>query len=227
VPEPEPEPLVVAEPVPEPEPEPQPLVVAEPVPEPVPEPEPEPTDLRRELLSVPESAPVWAAPGELVAALLPLRDQLYGLAETADVVVADALTRLRVDGAALMVPDGDAWRVAAGHGLRPLEVRYQLTADSWLVQRVAEDSRGVIVEGSDIARHALRGAPLASRRHLLAVPVPMVGAILVLARDDDPSFDETDLAQLAALAREAGPLLQEAINLRALARVLEPMQDNE
>ena len=105
-------------------------------------------------------------------------------------------------------------------GLRTLEYRYQLTAESWLIERVGESHRGLLIENSDVARQALHGAPLASRAQLLAVPVPDVTAVLVLSRDEDPPFTESVLGALAQLANEAGPLLQRAIDLRALSRGL-------
>jgi GAF domain-containing protein len=147
-------------------------------------------------------------------------DRLYTLAEIADVVVDDAVQRAGADSGALLVPDGPVWRVAAGIGMRPLEFRYQLTAESWLVERVSASGRGILVEDTDVARRHLQGAPLASRTHILAVPVVAVGAILLLSRDQDPPFTEDVLGQLAVLANEAGPLLKRAIDVRTLARAL-------
>jgi hypothetical protein len=147
-------------------------------------------------------------------------DARYTLEETATVIVEDAVVRSRADAGALLVPDGAVWRVAAGVALRPLEYRLQLDKDAWLVQQIAAAGKGILVEDSDVARHDLRGAPLASRTHLLAVPVPQVHAILLLARDRDEVFSESSLAALAGLADEAGPLLQQAIDLRTLARAL-------
>ncbi|MEO8329089.1 MAG: hypothetical protein ABI586_03700 [Candidatus Nanopelagicales bacterium] len=159
-------------------------------------------------------------PHELITILLASVGRLYTLAETADVVVADAVKRAAADSGALLVPDAGAWRVAAGLGLRPLEYRYQLTADSWLVERVSEAGRGILIQDSDVARKHLHGAPLASRAHLLAVPVPGVGAILLLSRDQAPPFTETVLGELAHLAQEAQPLIQRAVGIRSLAREL-------
>ena len=165
----------------------------------------------------------------IIAALTDVETELFGVVETAEVIVADAVERAASDGSALLVPDGKVWRVSAGEGLRSLEMRYQLVPDDWLVERVAEANKGVIVEGSDAARHALRGAPLASRKHLIAVPIQLPdstpGAILLVARDDDPPFDEQDLVEMARLAREAAPLLTEALRLRDVARALSPYRD--
>ncbi len=115
---------------------------------------------------------------------------------------------------------GSIWRVAAGVALRPLEYRLQLAPDSWLVERIANAGKGILIEESDVARQDLRGAPLASRTHLMAVPVTQVHAVLVLSRDRKEPFSEASLAALAGLAEEAGPLLQRAIDVRSLARLL-------
>jgi hypothetical protein len=162
-----------------------------------------------------------------VGVLLQSANVLYTLAETAEVIVEDAIDRAAASAGALLVPDGEVWRVAGGVGLRTLEYRYQLTNESWLIEKVGESHRGLLIENSDVARQALHGAPLASRAHLLAVPVPDVTAVLMLSRDEDPPFTESVLASLAQLAREAGPLLQRAIDLRALARAMAKHLDPE
>jgi len=166
-------------------------------------------------------------PGEVVGLLLESANVLYTLAETAEVIIEDAIDRAQASSGALLVPDGNVWRVAAGVGLRTLEFRYQLTAESWLIEKVGESHRGLLIENSDVARQALHGAPLASRTHLLAVPVPEVTAVLLLSRDEDPPFSESVLSSLAQLAREAGPLLQRAINLRTLSRAMARHLDPE
>jgi hypothetical protein len=163
---------------------------------------------------------------ELVRQLLGIADTLFGVPETAQVVISDAVERTKADAGALLVPDGDQWRVAAGVGLRPLEHRYQLDEDSWLVEQVGRAHKGVIIEESDVAREQLHGAPLASWRHLLAAPVPDIHAVLLLARHEDPPFDESDLAGLAALGIEAQPLLSAAVETRALARALWEFRDD-
>jgi hypothetical protein len=152
--------------------------------------------------------------------LLDRIDGLYTLDETSSVIVDDAVVRGMADAGVLLVPDGALWRVAAGVGIRPLEYRLQLTEDSWLIENVAAAGKGILVQDSDVARQNLRGAPLASHAHLLAVPVPKIHAVLVLARDRDEPFTEPTLAVLADLAVESAPLLQEAIDLRDLARGL-------
>jgi hypothetical protein len=71
----------------------------------------------------------------------------------------------------------------------------------------------------------LHGAPLASRRHLLAVPVPTVEGLLLVARDEDPAFTEDDVLNLARVGQEAAPLLSAALDTRALARALAELSD--
>jgi GAF domain len=165
------------------------------------------------------------AAGALVRALLKSTDLLYGVGETADVVVADAVARSASGAGALLIRDGERWRVAAGAHLRNLEHRCELAADSWLVEHVARGQQGVVISDTDAARSALQGAPLASWRHVLAVPVPHVDGVLMLARNDDPPFDTDDLEALAVLADEAAPLLKSAVETRALARVLKEFRD--
>jgi hypothetical protein len=166
-----------------------------------------------------------AAAASLVRQLTAAVPELYGVRETAVVVVADAVERTAAHAGALLVPDGGRWRVAAGLRLRPLEHRYELDSDSWLVDEIARGYRGVIIENTDVARTPLHGAPLASRRHLLAVPVPTVEGLLLVARDEDPAFTEDDVLNLALVGQEAAPLLAAALDTRALARALAEFSD--
>jgi GAF domain-containing protein len=159
--------------------------------------------------------------------LVALVDHLYSVAETADVVVDDAVQIASAGAGALLIPDGDRWRVAAGIQLRPLEHRYELTAGSWLVEHVALGRQGALISDTDSARTAVQGAPLASWRHMMATPVPQVGGILLLAREDDPPFDDDDLEAVASVADEAAPLLASALETRALARALWEFRDED
>jgi hypothetical protein len=165
-------------------------------------------------------APPVSHLSEPVQALLGEAEDYYTLEEIATVIVEDAVVRSMADAGVLLVPDGALWRVAAGVGLRPLEYRLQLTDESWVVENIATAGKGILVEDSDVARQNLRGAPLASRPYLMAVPVPQVHAILLLARDRSEPFTEQSLGALVGLADEAGPLLQRALDLRKLARML-------
>ncbi len=130
------------------------------------------------------------------------------------------MLRTHAEAGALLVPDESLWRVAGGVGLRPLEFRLQLTEESWLIANIANAGKGVIIEDSDVARHDLRGAPLASRTHLMAVPVADVRGVLLLSRDRAEPFTEASLGALAGLAEEAAPLLRQAVDIRTLARAL-------
>ena len=49
----------------------------------------------------------------------------------------------------------------------------------------------------------------------------------MLARRENPPFDEDDLTLLAALGEEAGELLSAAIDTRALARTLWEFRDED
>jgi hypothetical protein len=173
-----------------------------------------------------EAAQAEAA-ATLVRELSAMTHHLFGVRETAEVVVADAVDRTAAVAGALMLPDGGRWRVAAGVGLRSLEHRYELDTDSWLVDEIARGYRGAIIDDTDVARSPLHGAPLASRRHLLAVPVPTVEGLLLVARDDDPAFTEDDLLALAGVGHEAASLLAGALDTRALARALSEFRDDD
>jgi hypothetical protein len=175
----------------------------------------------------PESAGDAEAAARLVSQLAAVVSDLYGVRETAEVVIADAVERTGAGAGALLVPDGARWRVAAGVHLRPLEHRYELDADSWLVAEIARGHRGAIIEETDVARSPLHGAPLASWRHLLAVPVPTVEGLLLVARADDPPFTEDDLLMLARVGQEAAPLLSAALETRALARAVSEFRDSD
>ena len=181
----------------------------------------------------PEVEPVAAAPDRhtavaLVAALTEQIGQVYGVADTAQVLADEVVERADADAAAILVPDGTVWRVSGGVGLRPLERRLVLDATHWLVGEIAIEGRALLVEDTDIVRPKLVGAPLAAWRHLLAVPVPNVQAAVVLARGHEAGpFTEHDLAIIVGPVREAAALLQAAIQARHLARLLSPLREQE
>lgn len=159
-------------------------------------------------------------PLDLVRALLPSAGRLPTVAEVSRVVLQQALVENKADAGALMLREENHWWVAAGSGLRPLEARSELSIDHWLVQTVGVGARGVLVTDTDIARQMLAGAPLASWRHLLAIPVPHIGGILILARRNNPPFSEDNIEQSASLGRDAAAFLLEALEVRRLARAL-------
>ena len=154
-------------------------------------------------------------------------DLLFGVPETATVLAVEAAERAGAEACAVLVPDGPRWRVSGGVALRPLEHRLELDEHHWLVREVADARHGVLVQGTDIARRALAGAPLASWENLMAVPVPTVRGVVVLARHASDPFTERELDATARTAAEAGPLLAAAVANRALARVLAPLTDVE
>jgi hypothetical protein len=213
-------------PAPEPDPLTDPLPLAEPQPVAVAQPEP----VRTRPAGVPMPAPPAAArPGEPrppasdehVAALLAWARDLTGVAECAEVVVAELAERVGAEAAALLLPDGPEWRVAGGTGLRPLEERARIGEDHWLVKNVVLGGEGVITDDTDAVREELAGAPLASWQRMLAVPVPHVRGLFVAARSGEAFGDEA-IAAAVAVGAEAAPLLQDALAVRALARALAP-----
>ncbi len=178
-------------------------------------------DVRDPVRTDPRSTPA------LVRALLGRTHEVYGVGEAGELVVNDALARTGATSAALLLPDGDTWRVAAGEGLRRLEHRFVLTADSWLVTTIASRHKGVIIDRTDVARRPLAGAPLAAHKHLVAAPVRSVAGILLIARDEDPGFGENDLLSLAQLAEASSSVLASALDARQLARLLGDIRDQD
>ena len=219
-PAPAPVPVPVPEPVPMPDPEPLPVPDLEPVPMPEPEPVPAP-----EPAPEPPHAPVsWVSgPGaeRLVAALTQRVHELAGIDDCADVALDELVDRLGAEAAALLLPDGEEWRVAGGRGLRPLETRVRLDATHWLVSHVVEDGNAVLTTDTE---PALAGAPLASWRFVVGVPVPEVRGVLLAARAHLP-FEPAALDAAVGVAREAAPLLGDALAVRELARALAPFAD--
>ena len=158
-----------------------------------------------------------------------LRNQITP-SETLEV---DSLSALRMAleaglGCAVLVPDGPSWRVSGGVGLRPLERRLVLQDEHWLVAEIALGGREVLDEDTDMIRQQLSGAPLAAWRYLLAVPIPDVQGIVVLARGQEGGqFTDRELSLVIGPVREAAPLLGQAIEIRRLARLLGPLREME
>lgn len=163
---------------------------------------------------------------DLVRMVLDRASELYGVADTAQVLADDVVERADADAAAVLVPDGPVWRVSGGVGLRPLERRLVLDDSHWLIAEIAATGRAVLIEDTDIIRQQLAGAPLAAWRHLLAVPVPDVRAAVVLARGQEAGpFTDEDLTAVVAPVREAAGLLAQAVETRRLARLLGPLRE--
>jgi hypothetical protein len=165
---------------------------------------------------------------DLVRMLHERAGDLYGVSDTAQVLADDVIERADADAAAILVPDGPIWRVSGGVGLRPLERRLVLEDAHWLITEIGSAGRAVLIEDTDIIRQQLSGAPLAAWRHLLAVPVPDVRAIVVLARGQEGGpFTDRDLSAVIAPVREAAALLSQAVETRRLARMLGPLREAE
>ncbi|MFL6139676.1 MAG: hypothetical protein ACJ74O_18025 [Frankiaceae bacterium] len=161
-------------------------------------------------------------PAPLMHAVRRVRDgagSLPTIGALADALADRVVTLVGASAAAVLVPDGEAWRVVGGRALRPLETRLVLHDDAWLVQHVAVNGHGLLVEDTDVVRQPLAGAPLAHRRHLLAAPLPAVGGIVVAARDDAP-FAEADLRAAVTEVDRHARALRDACEVRALARAL-------
>ena len=161
----------------------------------------------------------------LVRSLTASANDLASVAETAQIVLGAAIAVTGATAGALMVRDGPEWRVAAGEGLRALEERLRLVAGHWLVKEVSASRHGLLLQGRDGPRQQLYGAPLANREHLMAAPLPPVGAIVLLAREGVP-FTKEDLVALMPVTKEAAPLLVDALDVRRLARLIERFADH-
>ena len=168
----------------------------------------------------PRAEPVRTASArDLVQALLGRRHELYDVRDAARAVLDECASVADVLAAVVMLPDNDVWRVVAALGARPLEWRYVLEVDSWIVTTVVDGDRGVVVEDSDIARQRLGGAPLAHHTQLMILPIPGPRGVILLARESEP-FTETELTSLAPIAADAGPVLIDGLATRELARSL-------
>jgi hypothetical protein len=163
---------------------------------------------------------------DLVRILHERAGELYSVSDTAQVLADDVIDRADADAAAILVPDGPVWRVSGGVGLRPLERRLELSDSHWLITEIGSAGRAVLIEDTDIIRQQLSGAPLAAWRHLLAVPIPDVRGIVVLARGKEAGpFTDRDLSAVIAPVREAAALLAQAVESRRLARALGPLRE--
>ena len=138
------------------------------------------------------------------------------VADTAGVVLSRATEAAAADAAAVLVPDEGVWRVEAGSGLRPLEERLQMDATHWLVTEIAIGRRGLLIKNTDVARNQLAGAPLASWANLLAVPV--AGEVFVLLAREHSAFSREDLTQVAGAVVGLDAPMNDAIDVRRLAR---------
>jgi hypothetical protein len=171
------------------------------------------------------SAPAVRA---LVRALAERGSELFGVADTCQVLAQEVVERAVADAAAVVVPDGSVWRVSGGVGLRPMERRLVLDARHWLVTEVALGGQALVVGDSEAVRPRLAGAPLAGWEHLLAVPVPEVNAAVVVARSrSGRPFTQDDLEAVVGPVHEAVGLLSSAVATRRLARMLAPFTEDD
>jgi hypothetical protein len=154
-----------------------------------------------------------------------LVDRLPLLAEVAGGVAAQAVAATRSAAAALFLPDDDIWRVAAGVGLRTLELHVALTASDWLVNELAQLGHGIIAENSEEARKRLMGVPLATWPQVLAAPADGVGGLALVARSNEDPYTVEDLDALVAVLSAGESVLSESLHVRDLARALEPWRD--
>ena len=163
-------------------------------------------------------------PAALIHGLAGHVDDLIGVPEAAEAIVAEAVDVTYSKAGAILVADGPIWRVGAGMGLRPLEHRITVTEDHWLVAEVAAQHSPLKVDHPHAVRPQLYGAPLASWERLLIAPVEAAPAVLIVARHA-PAYAESDLGVIAAVAAEAGPPLRAALDVRTLARSLGDLRD--
>jgi hypothetical protein len=161
----------------------------------------------------------------LVRALTGSLPELSSVAETADVVLAEALSLVEADAGAVLVRDGPVWRVAAGHGLRPLEERRSLSSDHWLIERVSDSQCGILLSGGEGTWAELYGAPLSASLFLLAAPLSPAGGMILLLGRNGQEFSTDDLDLAVELGAEAYVLLDNAVDVRRLARLMSRFTD--
>ena len=160
----------------------------------------------------------------MVRDVLPVVGHLSRVPEVAELLRSRCAAAVSCEASAVLVPDGDVWRVSAGAHMRPLEERLQITAEHWLVSEIVRAGHGVLIRDTDVARTRLSGAPLASWPNLLALPIPEVDAIVLLARKTK-AFGRGDLTKGRQAIGQAAIQLREAFDVRSLARALSAFVD--
>jgi hypothetical protein len=168
--------------------------------------------------------PVRAEAIDLVRELLPLVARLSRVPAVAEMARVRVTSVVPCEASAVLLRDGDVWRVAAGDRLRPLEERVQVASTHWLVTEVVGKGHGLLFRDTDVARTKLSGAPLASWPDLLAMPIADVDAVILLARRGKP-FGRADLTAARQSLGAAALQLREAVDVRDLARSLSPFLD--
>jgi hypothetical protein len=158
-------------------------------------------------------------PMALVRALKGAVSHLPQVVDLADLLREQCHSAVRADASTLLLPDDDVWRVEAGKGLRPLEERLQIKSGHWLVAKVGRGGDAILIQNTDVARNQLSGSPLASWPNLMAVPVPEVQGIVLLARRGEP-FTRAELERAAAEVETIESALRDALEVRELARLL-------
>jgi hypothetical protein len=160
-------------------------------------------------------------PVHLARQLRRLVGRLRRVPEVAEDLRQRCVSAVPCEASAVLVRDGDVWRVAAGEHLRALEERLQISSRHWLVSEVVGLGHGVLIRDTDIVRSRLSGAPLAAWPNLMALPVSGAEALLLLARQ----VKEFTRGDLATGERAIGPVvvrLGGAVDVRDLARTLSP-----
>jgi len=157
--------------------------------------------------------------------LLRRADRVYGVGETAWAILCDTEEHVRQDAACLMVHDDmdGEWHVVAHRGLAHVERHMRLGADSWWIASVVHGGQAAILTNDRGSSLTTAQAPLSRRKQLLAFAIPGIDALLLIARDDDIAFDETDLDAIVSITEEGGALLADAVDIRRLARALSPL----
>jgi hypothetical protein len=139
-------------------------------------------------------------------------------------LITDVVAATSSEACAVLVPDGEYWRVAAGLGVRHVEWRLAVQSDAWLLEEAVGQRHGIVVEDTDIARQRLSGTPLASWEQLMVVPVRETDVVVLVARHEQPYVD-ADIRRLAEAADEYRVGLADALALRDLARSLQEFAD--
>jgi hypothetical protein len=148
-------------------------------------------------------------------------DDLPTLTDSAEAIVARLEEAFGAETAiAVLVAEDIGWRVAAGRGLRPNEVRHTIPSDHWLARRVDATETAVIVSGTDVARQELHEVPLIHLDNWLAATVSQGEAMLLLARNGEPAFTLADAVKARDVGLAGMGRLRRATRLRQLARHL-------
>lgn len=185
-----------------------------------------PPDLQARTSPPSIQAPPQPAPplGDLIEQLISRTADVMPVRLLADVIGEDIAVNAAAEAVAVLIQAGEDFITIGGAALRAVERRGRISRDHWLVAAVVRREQALVVENTEMVRRQLQGAPLASREHVMALPIAGVAGLVIAARSED-AFDEHSIHVALGTANQAGPHLVASIRARELARLLAPLVD--